>query len=163
MQSTVFSQSPFNRASGTSGIFKSRRTGGAILKGRDACLRLISPSLSGCLLSSTSPNGPSNPNYSMTEPEQIESVLKEGPVVIQNQGGTKVNSSYALWDGISARELFPPGAETGAFYVLTLAKEVSRAEDVRIAEVELSNALLKIASAWVSGWIAYGYPNPTGS
>jgi hypothetical protein len=85
----------------------------------------------------------------MSELEAVEFILKEGPVVIQGQGGAKIDASHRLWGGISAKEFFPPGAETGAFYVITLTKNVTQAEQVRAAEVEISKALFKIASAWV--------------
>lgn len=85
----------------------------------------------------------------MEELERLEFIVKEGPVVIQNQGSAKIDACYPVWDGISAKEFFPAGAERGAFYVVTLMKGVSDAKQMRAAEIELSKALFKIASAWV--------------
>lgn len=85
----------------------------------------------------------------MSEFEAIELTLREGPVVIQGQEGVEIDAIHRLWNDIFAKEFFPPGAERGAFYAVTLTKYVNRAEQVRLVEVELSKVLLQIASAWV--------------
>jgi hypothetical protein len=85
----------------------------------------------------------------MTANKVVEITFSDGPVVIRNHNGNPINANYDLWNDIVATEKFPPKAERGANYVLSLQKRVERGEEVRRVEQELIHALLRIASAWV--------------
>jgi hypothetical protein len=73
--------------------------------------------------------------------------VQDGPVVLRNAPDSGVNASYPLWDDIRASEFFPPGVES-AYYVVALEKPVKHANQARLVEKELIDALLLIAAAW---------------
>lgn len=77
----------------------------------------------------------------------VQIVLKEGPIIIRSLNGAQVNAAYDLWNNIIASEFFPPNTDS-AFYILSLAKPVSQAAEVRKVEVELIKALELLATTW---------------
>lgn len=81
----------------------------------------------------------------MNEPLRIR--VADGPVVLRNAPDSGVNASYPLWDDICASEFFLPGVEF-AYYVVALEKLVKHANQARLVEKELIEALLLIAAAW---------------
>lgn len=81
----------------------------------------------------------------MNEPLRIR--VTDGPVVLRNAPDSGVNASYPLWDDIRASEFFPPGVGS-AYYVVALEKPVKHANQARLVEKELIEALLLIAAAW---------------
>jgi hypothetical protein len=80
-------------------------------------------------------------------PLALEVLLKEGPVLLRCLGGSGIDASYPLWNGISAREVFPPGTDE-AFYILTLTKSVCHPHAVAQVEAELGSALQLLSAAW---------------
>lgn len=78
---------------------------------------------------------------------EVRLVLTEGPIC--GLGDAEIAASHSLWDAIVAAERFPPGAGvSGANYVVTLKKGVNHANQVRLAEDELTKALHMLAAAW---------------
>lgn len=81
--------------------------------------------------------------------EVVQLSLKDGPITIKNHNGSEIDHTYQLWDGISTREFYPAVVAGGAYYVLTVMKHAAKAEEVSGIEIELIDALLKLASASV--------------
>lgn len=77
----------------------------------------------------------------------VRIVLKDGPVTIPSLGGTGVSASFHLWDDMVASEFFPAKADS-AFYVLTLHKEATSANEVSKVETALVRALELLVAAW---------------
>src|SRR6266581_2980216 len=73
--------------------------------------------------------------------------LKDGPVKIPFLKGAGVEAEYTLWEGITASEFYPAGAES-AFYVLSLRKDVTTPTEVSSTEDELKRALELLATTW---------------
>jgi hypothetical protein len=79
----------------------------------------------------------------------VQLSITEGPVIIPSIHGAEVAATHSLWDGAVAAEYFPQGAgASGANYVVTLKKEVTRFDEVRRVEDELTKALFMLAAAW---------------
>jgi hypothetical protein len=73
--------------------------------------------------------------------------LTQGPIC--GLGDAGIDASYPLWDSIVAAESFPSGAgDSGANYVVRVKKGVSHANEVRLAEDDLTEALKMLAKAW---------------
>jgi hypothetical protein len=68
-------------------------------------------------------------------------------LVVFSSLGAGLQKGLPLWEGITASEDFPIGAES-ANYMLSLEKEVSAPDDVFGAEDDLIGALEIIASVW---------------
>lgn len=77
----------------------------------------------------------------------VKILLKEGPVLIPSLGGSELNRTIQLWDGISANEFFP-AVNQSTYYILSLEKPVVDADEVYAVERDLISALRLLAMAW---------------
>jgi hypothetical protein len=81
----------------------------------------------------------------MSGTAEVSLTLTEGPVC--GLGDIGIEASHSLWDSIIATESFPPSAgATAANYVVKLKKTVNHANEVTLAENELTKALQMLAA-----------------